>query len=74
MGRKIAAYSNSDLLLEYERVLSEAVKAANGWNRRSEEKLNREADVLKVEIVRRLEACHKAARVPPDGFPLPWPG
>lgn len=56
MGRKIAAYSNSDLLLEYERVLSEAVKAANGWNRRSEEKLNREADVLKAEILRRLEA------------------
>ena len=46
MGRKIAAYSNSDLLLEYERVLSEAVKAANGWNRRSEDKLNREAVLL----------------------------
>ena len=56
MVGKIAAYSNSDLLLEYERVLSEAVKAANGWNRRAEEKLNREADVLKVEILRRLEA------------------
>lgn len=51
--------SNEELLRNYENVLTEAVKAANGWNRKSESRLNKEAEKLRTEILSRMESNPK---------------
>ena len=51
--------SNEELLEQYENLLAEVVKAANGWNRKSEKRLSRELDELRSEILRRMGPAHK---------------
>ena len=46
--------SNEDLLAEFENVIVEYVKASNNMSRKSEAKLSRDAEQLRVEILRRL--------------------
>lgn len=46
--------TNEELLLSFELTVIEAVKAANGWSRRSEAKLSKEIDELKAEILQRM--------------------
>ncbi len=46
--------SNEDLLAEFENVIVEYVKASNNMSRKSEAKLSRDAERLRVEILRRL--------------------
>ncbi|WP_304634307.1 hypothetical protein [uncultured Oscillibacter sp.] len=48
--------SNKDLLKEFEDVVVEYVKASNKMSRKSEAKLSRDAERLRSEILRRLEA------------------
>ena len=48
--------SNEDLLKEFEDVVVEYVKASNKMSRKSEAKLSRDAERLRSEIRRRLEA------------------
>ena len=48
--------SNEDLLKEFEDVVVEYVKASNKMSRKSEAKLSRDAERLRSEILRRLEA------------------
>lgn len=46
--------SNENLLAEFENVIVEYVKASNNMSRKSEAKLSRDAERLRVEILRRL--------------------
>ncbi len=46
--------TSEELLLSFELTVIEAVKAANGWSRRSEAKLSKEIDELKAEILQRM--------------------
>lgn len=46
--------SNEDLLAEFENVIVEYVKASNNMSRKSEAKLSRDAERLRVEILCRL--------------------
>lgn len=46
--------SNENLLAEFENVIVEYVKASNNMSRKSEAKLSRDAEQLRVEILRRL--------------------
>lgn len=46
--------SNENLLAEFENVIVEYVKASNNMGRKSEAKLSRDAERLRVEILRRL--------------------
>ena len=46
--------TNNELLDEFENVIAELVKAANGWNRKSERKLSESYEKLKTEILRRM--------------------
>lgn len=46
--------SNENLLAEFENVIVECVKASNNMSRKSEAKLSRDAERLRVEILRRL--------------------
>ena len=48
--------SNKDLLKEFEDVVVEYVKASNKMSRKSEAKSSRDAERLRSEILRRLEA------------------
>ena len=48
--------TNEKLLDEFENVVTELVKAANGWNRKSERKLSDSLDKLRTEILRRMES------------------
>lgn len=48
--------SNENLLEEFENVIVECVKASNNMSRKSEAKLSRDAERLRVEILRRLGA------------------
>ena len=52
---KIKEMGNFELLEMFENVLSESVKACNGWSRRSEAKLNIQCDKLKKEILKRMK-------------------
>lgn len=47
--------TNEELLDEFENVVTELVKAANGWNRKSERKLSKSFDELRAEILHRME-------------------
>jgi len=49
--------TNSELIDAYEAVIIELTKVANGWNRKSEAKLGREADKIRSEIIRRMDAA-----------------
>ena len=54
--------SNEDLLKEFEDVVVEYVKASNKMSRKSEAKLSRDAERLRSEILRRLEAKESPKR------------
>ena len=46
--------TNNELLDESEYVITELVKAANGWNRKSERRLSESYEKLKAEILQRM--------------------
>ncbi len=50
----MANLSNEELLEQFDNTITELTKAVNGWSRRSESKLCKEADKLKAEILRRM--------------------
>lgn len=47
--------TNDELLDNFENVLTELVKATNGWNRKSEAKLSDQLSKLRAEILRRMD-------------------
>lgn len=55
---KTNSKDNVDLLDEFEIIIAEATKAANGWSRKSEARLNERAKKLRSEVLRRLKECN----------------
>ncbi len=47
--------TNDKLLDDFENVLTELVKATNGWNQKSEGRLGDQLNKLRAEILRRMD-------------------